>query len=157
MSRKLIQPDEDAQMEAQSLVHNGKDYAEVRGKRYGVRWLRNGTRDKITRVVLRHGNDGKQSCQCAALMVLNGFWANKLLYWIVWRWFYYVKQYGEEELTGLLVLGKKKVPQEAYFTNTILLTGLKDTNEMMKKTEVSTFLQGQATAVPGTSPKNTAG
>ena len=80
-----------------------------------------------------------------ALMVLDGFWAIKLRYWMLWRWFYYIKQYGEEELTDLLNLGKKKVPLGEYYTNTMLLTALKDTSMMMKKTEVVTSLAARNT------------
>ena len=94
---------------------------------------------------------------CAALMVLNGFWSIKLLYWLKWRWFYYVKQYNETELTELLDLGKKKVPLDQYYTNTILLTALKDTSMMMKKEEVATTLQGLNTGQPTKSPNTTHG
>jgi hypothetical protein len=90
-------------------------------------------------------------------MVLNSFWAIKLWYWLKWRWFYYVKQYNENELTELLNLGKKKVPLDEYYTNTILLTALKDTSMMMKKTEVATTLQGLNTEQPTKSQKTTAG
>jgi hypothetical protein len=148
MTKKIKQPTEEIQRELQSEIHDDSDYALVRRKHYRIKWLKGGTRDKITNVILEEGNDIKQSCQCAALMVLNGFWAIKFRYWFLWRWFYYVRQYGEEELTDLLALGKKKVPQEQYYTNTILLTALKDTSMMMKKTEVASFLQEQHTGQP---------
>jgi hypothetical protein len=106
----------------------------------------------------KDGNDDiKQSCHVCSLNGVNGYWAIKIRYWFLWRWFYYVKQYGEEELTDLLALGKKKVPLDEYFTNTILLTALKDTSMMMKKTEVATILQEQNTEQPLKSQKNTAG
>lgn len=157
MDKILQQPSTEEQIQEKSLTENRYDYAEIRGHKYKIRWMKGTTRSKITDVILTQGNDNKQSCQCAALMILNEFWAIKLKYWFLWRWFYYVKQYGEEELTGLLAIGKKKVPQVQYFTNTILLAELKDTNETMKKTEVATFLQERSSGQPSTLPKNIAG
>jgi hypothetical protein len=118
----------------------------------------NFTRSRITKVILTEGNDDKQSCMCAALMVLNSFWAIKLWYWLKWRWFYYVKQYNENGTYRVAwTLGKKKVPLDEYYTNTILLTALKDTSMMMKKTEVATTLQGLNTGQPTKSPNTTHG
>ena len=146
--KKIKIPDIESERLLKSVEDNGTDYVTVRGRRFGIKWLLNFTRGEITKVILSDGNDMRQSCQCAALMVLNGYWAIKFRYWILWRWYYYVRQYGEEELTDLLSLGKKKVPLEQYYANTILLTALKDTSMMMKKTEASSFLQGQHTEQP---------
>lgn len=148
MSNKLSIPNIDDELELKSVENNYPDFVEVRGKKYSVKWMLNFTRSKITEVILSKNNDDKQSCMCAALMVLNSFWSIKLWYWLTWRWFYYVKQYTERELTDLLVLGKKKVPLNSYYENTILLIGLKDTNMMMKKTEVATRLQELNTEQP---------
>jgi hypothetical protein len=153
----MEQPNADAQRELQSVELNLPDYVKVRGRKFKIKWMLNFTRSRITKVILTEGNDDKQSCMCAALMVLNSFWAIKLWYWLKWRWFYYVKQYNENELTELLNLGKKKVPLDEYYTNTILLTALKDTSMMMKKTEVATTLQGLNTEQPTKSQKTTAG
>ena len=157
MAKTFKQPSEESQQELQSIEDNLPDFATVRGHRYKIKWILNFTRSRITKVILSKGNDDMQSCQCAALMVLNSFWKIKLWYWLKWRWFYYVKQYGEQDLTELLALGKKKVPLDEYFSNTILLTALKDTSMMMKKTEVATTLQGLNTEQPTKSQKTTAG
>ena len=148
MSNKLSIPNIGDELELKSIENNYPDFVEVRGKKYSIKWMLNFTRSKITEVILSKNNDDKQSCMCAALMVLNSFWSIKLWYWLTWRWFYYVKQYTERELTDLLVLGKKKVPLNSYYENTILLIGLKDTSMMMKKTEVATRLQELNTEQP---------
>ena len=157
MAKTYRQPSTEAQNELKSVEENTPDYAMVRGHRFKIKWMLGFTRSEITKVILKEGNDEKQSCQCAALLVLIGYWAIKLWYWLKWRWFYYIKQYGEEELTELLALGKKKVPLDEYFSNTILLTALKDTSMMMKKTEVATTLQGLNTEQPLKSQKSTLG
>ena len=145
MAKKFEAPNIDDELELKSIEENLPDYASIRGHKYKIKWMLNFTRSEITKTILKEGNDDKQSCMCAALMVLNGFWAIKLRYWMLWRWFYYIKQYGEEELTDLLNLGKKKVPLGEYYTNTMLLTALKDTSMMMKKTEVVTSLAARNT------------
>ena len=157
MAKTYKQPSEEVQKELKSIEDNMPDYAMVRGRRFRIKWMLGFTRSEITKVILKEGNDEKQSCQCAALMVLNGYWSIKLWYWFKWRWFYYIKQYGEEELMELLTLGKKKVPLDEYFSNTILLTALKDTSMMMKKREVATTLQGLNTEQPLKSQKSTLG
>lgn len=154
---KIKQPNIDEQKVLDGVIEDIPEYASIRGHKYKVKCLKGGTRRRITEVVLKDGNDDMQSCMCSALIILNGYWAIKMKYWFLWRWFYYVKQYGEEELTEILALGKKKVPLDEYFANTILLTGLKDTSMMMKKTEVATILAAQNTEQPLKSQKNTAG
>ena len=157
MAKTYRQPSTEAQNELKSVEENTPDYAMVRGHRFKIKWMLGFTRSEITKVILKEGNDEKQSCQCAALMVLNGYWAIKLWYWLKWRWFYYIKQYGEEELTELLALGKKKVPLDAYYANIISLTELKVTSMMMKKKEVASSLAVQNTEQPLKSEKNTDG
>ena len=148
MTKKLQQPTLEEQIEESSIVDNRFSVAKARGHKYKIKYLKAGTRHKITNIVNSKGNDDKQSCMCAALIVLNGFWKIKLFYHFLWRWFYYIKEYGEEELTDILATGKKKVPMNEYYVNTILLTALRDTSMTMKKTEVATSLAAQNTEQP---------
>lgn len=145
MSKRLKEPTVEEQRAESAIVDDAADYAYVRNRRYRIKYIKAGTRHKITQIVNAKGDDDRQSCKCAALMVLNGFWSILFRYGFLWRWFYYVRQYGEEELTDLLVLGKKKVPRDEYFANTMLLTALRDTSMMMTKTEVAHILQERST------------
>ena len=109
-----------------------------------MKWMHPATTDKITCLMLDEGNDSEVLCQCAALIVLNGFWKVHLFYWILWRWFYYIKQYNAAELTPLFEMAQKKTQQEeatAYLQDTILLTALKDTKKQMTKKEAERTLQ----------------
>mgnify|MGYP000113932552 FL=1 len=45
--------------------------------------------------------------KCAAAIVLNGYWKILFFYWFLWRWFFYVMQYSDEELLPLIETGKK--------------------------------------------------
>ena len=157
MSKILKQPDIEEQRELRSVENDLPENLYVRGRIYKIKWMKKFTREHITDTILKEGNDDKQSCMCAALMVLNGFWKIKFMYWIVWRFFYYIKQYTENELTELLEMGKKKVPLDAYYANIISLTELKVTSMMMKKKEVASSLAVQNTEQPLKSEKNTDG
>jgi len=147
--------DEKLQM---SVRKNYSDPVKVRSKVYQVRWMHPSTTDWITELMLKEGNDNKVLCQSAALIVLNGFWKCHLLYWFVWRWFYYVRQYNAEELTPLFEMAQKKTQQReaaAYLNATIYLTVLKDTKKQMTKAEAERTLQELRTVNDGKSQKNT--
>ena len=73
MAKTFKQPSEESQQELQSIEENIPDFATVRGRRYKIKWILNFTRSRITKVILSKGNDDMQSCQRAALMVLNSF------------------------------------------------------------------------------------
>ena len=144
-SNKIIQEatlDDERQLKA--VTHNQSDSVKVRNKEFKVKWMHPATTDKITCLMLDEGNDSEVLCQCAALIVLNGFWKVHLFYWILWRWFYYIKQYNAAELTPLFEMAQKKTQQEeatAYLQDTILLTALKDTKKQMTKKEAERTLQ----------------
>lgn len=127
-----------------SVRKNWSDPVQVRNKTYQVGWMHPFTEDRITELMLKDGNDSKILCQCAALIILGGFWKTKFFYWIVWRWFYYIKQYNASELTAVFEMAQKKTAQEeavAYLNATILLTVLKDTKKQMTKAEAERTLR----------------
>lgn len=153
----IEQPNIEAQNELNSILENLTDYASIRKRVYRIKWLHAGTVRKISRIMLKEGNDAKVNYQTAACIILNGFLKIKFFYPILWRWFYYVKQYSEADLTEVLAIGKKKIPLESYYMNTILTTGMTDTMMAMTKKEVYSIRQGQGTAQHGTTIRNTDG
>lgn len=153
--KEATKEDEQLQM---SVRKNYADPVEVRGSVYKVRWMHPSTTEWITELMLKDGNDNKVLCQSAALIVLNGFWKCHLFYWIVWRWFYYVRQYNADELMPLFEMAQKKTQQRvmtAYLNATIYLTGLKDTKKQMTKAEAERILRELRTDNDGKSPKST--
>ena len=101
------QPSKEAQDELNSIIENLPDYAKIRNKTYKIKWLHAGTVRKINQIILKEGNDAVANYQTAACIILNGFLKIKLFYPFLWRWFYYVKQYSEADLTEVLAVGKK--------------------------------------------------
>lgn len=141
-----------------SVTNNEADTVEVRGKKFRVKWMHAGTADWISSLMLQENNENKVLAQCAALIVLNGFWKTHLFYWIVWRWFYYVRQYNAGELTPLFELAQKKTQQQvvtAYLTATMLLTALKDSKKIMTRAEAERSLQELRSGSGGKPPKST--
>ena len=140
MAKKNEKIVEDATLEDEKLQmsvrKNLGDPVVVRGRTFNVKWMHPYTEERITLLMLKDGNDNKVLSQCAALIVLGGFWKSVFLYWFVWRWFYYVRQYNSEELLPLFELAQKKTQSQgavAYLNATMLLTALKDTKKQMTK------------------------
>lgn len=117
-------------------------------KKYKIGWMKKGTMRKISSVALEKGNDDTLSAKTAALIILNNYWKIKLFYPILWRWFFYVNEYTDDQLSEILAVGKKKVPYIPFLTNTILVTGMRDTIMTMTKEEAERIRQGLHTAKP---------
>lgn len=185
----IMQPGVEEQRLLDSIMNDSVDYVEVRGKRWPVKWMKNGQLRKISSIMLEknplegqkpkeenyesdpdayasamrdyerrmlvHHKEEKVLCKCAAVMRLRGFLKSKLFYAILWRWYYYVKEYGSEELLPFITECKKKIPAETYYASIILLTGMKDTMMAMTREEVSRFQAAQLMAQLGQSEKTT--
>ena len=157
--KKLEQPSLDSERLLDEILGDSVELVSMRGRKksYPVRWMKPGTMRKLTHIMLAKDNDAKVSCMSAALIILNDFWKIKFLYPILWRWFFYIKQYTDDELFPIIAAGKKKVPLQTYLMNITLLTEMKDTIMIMKKEEAITSLQGRSMVPDGKVPKITVG
>lgn len=160
--RYISEPTAEDEALLDDIMEDSADEVRIRGRKFRVRWLKRGTLRKISHIMaaeaVGEGNgDDKVSCKAAAAVTLNGYWKIKLWWWARWRWFYYVRQYGDGELLDLMAVAKKKVPQQAYLTVSILLTALRDTAMTMTMKEASLILHGQDTGKAGNSAASTNG
>lgn len=157
---KVEQPTLEEQRLLNNVAINSVDTVEVRGKEWKIRWLRGFAIRKVTDIMLQEpkinkfGQDissGMDGCKCAAAIKLNSWLGIKLLYWFLWRWFYYVKQYGFHELFPVIELAQKKMAfqSQEYQRVIIYLTALKDTKMMMTKKEVEATQQGLSSGKGG--------
>lgn len=162
----LEQPTLDMQQLYLSLISNDAEEVEIlrTKKKYKVRWLKNGQLEKLTRLLLHKGKldgteqttgnavmdeileDAKLACKAAAIILLDGYWKLKFRYWLLWRWFYYVKQYDNMQLHKILEAGKKKVPVHQFFVTIMSLTEAKDSLMKMRVKEAEATLQEAHTA-----------
>ena len=172
----IKQPTVDEQRMLKAVTSAEESYVLVRGKKWKVEWVRNITLDHISRVMLEKNKsigadivgeeaeadaireaydknpmkvgaeENKVACKCAALLSLNGYWGIRFLYWFVWRWYYYIKQYEMREFEEFFEECKKKVPVVNYLMSTISLTEMMDTKKQMNRAEVNRIRAAQLSA-----------
>jgi len=162
---KIEQPDVDAQREYASVRDNDATVVGILGtnKKYKIRWLRNGQIEKLSRLLIRKADtderegssdnpldavleDTKIACKAAAIYILDGYWKLKFRYWFLWRWFYYVRQYDNEQLQPILTEAQKKIPVGQFLITTMSLTGARATLMTMRTEEAERILREHATA-----------
>jgi len=146
--KQITQPTQADEQLLNDAMENSVDIVGIKGtkKKYKIGWLKKGTMRKISAVALKDKDDDTLSCKTAVLMILNNYWKIKLFYGIMWRWWFYVKEYTDDQLSDILVMSKKKVPFTPFLINTILVTEMRDTIMRMTKEEAERFHQGLVTA-----------
>lgn len=151
MSKKIKEATKEDEQLLVSVQNNLKDAVKVRNKTYMIGWMHLGIGDWVSDLIA-NGGDNKIMAKAAALIVLNGFWKAHLWYWLVWRWFYYVKQYNAAELTPLFQTAQKKTLQEertAYLSDMMLLAALSTTRKQMTPEEARRIHQELLSASDG--------
>ena len=172
---EIQQPSADSQMLYLSMISNDADEVQIlrTGKKYRIRWLKNGQLEALTRLLMRanskkmksSGNDamdaimedGKLACKAAAIITLDGFFKLKMRYWLRWRWFYYIRQYDNIQLQPILEMGKKKVPLMQFYVTITSLTEARDTLMRMRREEVEATLLAQNTERPSQTGSSASG
>ena len=159
MSKTIEMPSIEDEQLLNDVMEDSTTEVSIKGskKTYRIGWMKKGTMRKISSVALEKDNDDTLSAKTASLILLNNYWKIKFFYPILWRWFFYVKEYTDEQLAEIIAVGKKKVPYIAFLTNTILVTGMRDTIMTMTKEEAERIRQGLHTEKPQPSAKSTVG
>ena len=73
---------------------------------------------------------------------------DRFLYWIYWRWLYYIKDVDVAEVLRVLDVSKKKIPSNAFSLATILATGMTDVMMTMTRSEAKAIQAEQAGEQP---------
>lgn len=141
MSKKIKEPSQQAEQELNAIVENTLTKVRLGRRTVKVGAMTNELVRKLTDLALNERDESKVSTKSVAMIVLRKWWKIKLFYWFLWRWYYYVREYPEGELTAVIETAKKKLPLESYYRNTILLIGIRDTKMTMTREEVNRFLQ----------------
>lgn len=161
---KIQQPSSSEQREYLSLRDNDPTIASIYGtnKKYKIRWLKNCQIEKLDRLFMHKKTsdnedasdlstldemveDARIACKVAAVYILDG-WIKLKFYPLLWRWFYFVKQYSAMQLFEILEAGKKKVPLTQFFLVTMSLTEARGTLMTMTMREAERILREQSTA-----------
>lgn len=158
LNRPISQPTKEDEQLLEDIVDNASEFAMIRNRKFKFRDLNGHARHKWTKVVLSD-NEAEEtiSCKCVAIARLNGYFKIKLLYWLVWRWYYYIRQYNEPELSEALALIKKKVPVVSWYINTTLLTAMKETMMQMTRAELGVIQAELTGGKNGNSAKTSLG
>ena len=151
------QPNIEQQREYASLRDNSATTVHIRKKRYRLKWAKNGQISKLSKLLINGktseenpsteeilsdiNTSSKLACKAAAVYILDGYWRLKFRYWFLWRWFYYIRQYDDEDLREVLEVGKKKVPLQQFCVTIMSLTEAKDTLMMMRTREAERILR----------------
>lgn len=161
MAKKTKAPSQPLMAEERALfgaVENEKDYVELRGRRIGLHDLCGWAKHKISKILLKEGGDEfAVGCKCLAAARLNSYFRIKWLWPVLWRWYYYFRNYTDSELTDAIVTIKKKVASGSYFLNTTFLIGIRETIMQMNREEVAASLRERSGDKDGKSARSDRG
>lgn len=146
--KKIEQPSLEEQALLAEVREDSADVVMLRSTKIRMKWIKACVRRNISNVILKETDESKVGAKCAAIAVLNGYFSIKLFYWFLWRWFYYIKQYTDEEYIPLMSLCKKKLGAKNYYLLTILVTGMKDTMMAMTRKETEVILHERTSEQP---------
>ena len=132
---KVEQPGEELQRALDMVMEEEAEKVVFMGRKRSIGWMKNGTMRKFTHVVLKEKDEWKRNVKLCAVVMLNGCFKLKLLYWAYWRWLYYVKNPDAVEVLRVVDAAKKKLPSAAYSLLTILAIGMKDAMMTMTREE----------------------
>ena len=154
-NKVLDEPTREEEALLNDMLDRKPSYVSVRGKKWRCDWLHTGTERKLTSILNDTNTDeDKIVCKCVAALKLNGLWKIKLFYPLLWRYFYYIKQYRENELLPYIAECKKKVIANEYLLSIMYLTGMKDTIMHKTREEVNHIQAELLSEQLGLSAKN---
>lgn len=129
--------------ELSAIANDEKTEVVLGGKKIKIGWLKRATLRQFSSIMVSEKDESQVSCKLAATIRLNGYFKLKLFYPLVWRWYYYIKQYDDKELLPLITEGKKKVQLQEYWLIMMLSQDLRDTLQTMTREEANRMLQEQ--------------
>lgn len=141
--KNIEQPGEELRKLLDDIIEAKPSYVMFMGKRRRINWMKKGTMRKFSHIVAEEDDEWKRGVKLCAVILLCNKWKLKFLYWIYWRWLYYVKDPDAVEVLKMVDAAKKKIPSVAYSLTTILATGMTDLMMTMTKKEVKAIQAGQ--------------
>ena len=134
--KKIEQPSVDIQKLLDSILHDEPTEFVFRGKKHKIGWLHKGTMSKCSHIVMKEDNEWKRNVKVCVCILLNNVWKIRFMYWFYWRWLYYIKDIGADEVLAVLDETKKKIPSSVFSLTTILATEMTEVMMTMTKSEV---------------------
>ena len=134
--KKIEQPSVDIQKLLDSILHDEPTEFVFRGKKHKIGWLHKGTMSKCSHIVMKEDNEWKRNVKVCVCILFNNVWKIRFMYWFYWRWLYYIKDIGADEVLAVLDASKKKIPSSVFSLTTILATEMTEVMMTMTKSEV---------------------
>ena len=124
--KKIEQPSVDLQELLDSVLHDEPTEFVFRGKKHKIGWLRKGTMSRCSHIRSKEKNEWKRNVKICVCILLNNIWKIRFLYWIYWRWLYYIKDGGMTLGTVMAFLALNKsfnmpISQVSMQANSIIM------------------------------------
>lgn len=132
---KIEQPHADLQELLDDILSAEPTELEFMGKKRKIGWLHKGTMRKCSHIAIKEKDEWKRNVKICVAILLNNVWKIRFVYWLLWRWLYYVKDIDVVEVLNVLDKSKKKIPSNAFSLTTILATGMTDLMMTMTRKE----------------------
>lgn len=146
--KKIEQPQVDLQKLLDDVLSEEPTELVFMGKKRKIGWLHKGTMRKCSHIAIKEKDEWKRNVKICVCILLNNIWKIRFLYWIYWRWLYYIKDVDVAEVLRVLDVSKKKIPSNAFSLATILATGMTDVMMTMTRSEAKAFQAEQAGEQP---------
>lgn len=147
-TKKIEQPKVDLQKLLDDVLSAEPTELVFMGKKRKIGWLHKGTMRKCSHIAMKEKDEWKRNVKVCVAILLNNVWKIRLMYWIVWRWLYYVRDVDVVEVLNVLNKTKKKIPSNAFSLATILVTGMTDLMMTMTTREARATQAEQAGEPP---------
>lgn len=158
MTTTRKQPSAKDEQELLDINEDRTTLAKILNKSYKIKYLKPYTTEKVTRILvearvaisdemtemeaLKAMEERSRSIhKCAAYIILNRTFKIWLLHGILWRYFYFIKEYDYKDLMEVVETGKKKIRLLEFLAVTVSLETMKETKMMMTRREAKPFLQ----------------
>lgn len=139
----IQEPTTDDEKMLNDVINNTKEKIKIGNITVRMGWVRYAARRKVTNILINESNETKVGSKCVAALFLNRRILIFLFYWLVWRWFYYVMEFTEEQYLPFVLYCKKKVDVPTYYLLTTLLIGMKDTTMKQTRKDAEQLLRAQ--------------
>lgn len=149
----------DSKNELVDLINSNKtELLMSNGKKVHVGYITGHTQDMIDTLIVKYekykktidqdnqedlikGNEytRKFYAKCAAAILINSFFPNKLFWWIKWRKMYYLDRYNGEDYLKIITEAKKKATEQEFSLAMVFLMDMTTTWTTMTKKEAEEY------------------
>ena len=168
----MKQADIDARREYDEIVNDIPTKVQIPGtkKTVSLRGVKPYTIERLTRLWIERDTNAlpedaastlKSMCsepyfavKEALLFVLNDYWKIRLFHGIMSWWWGKMKGYTEEQMTPIILEGKKKLPLTAHWTNMAFSTDMRMDMVKMTRKEAEQYRAEQLSALKQLSSRN---